>query len=68
MLAGNLKDINGEPATDGCVICTFSRISLVKPSDQLEQVGSIRSLDGSDVAVPDAPAPVAGAVANPFGS
>lgn len=68
MLAGNLKDINGEVATDGAVICTFSVIRTVKSADSIEQVDELVGVDGTVAAVPAAPAPVAGAVANPFGS
>ena len=61
MSAGELTDVNGEVATDGAVIQVFCRVTRIKPADQMEQVGSIRTLSGDAVTVPDAPAaPVAG--------
>jgi hypothetical protein len=66
MAAGELTDINGEPATDRCVIQTLTEVRIVKGTDQIEQVTSIRSLSGEAVSVPDAP--VASVSDNPFGS
>lgn len=67
MEAGTLRDINGDLATDGCVIETYSILRIVKPADQVEQVASVRTLGGEEVAVPAAPAPTAGSVIHPFG-
>lgn len=47
MDAGELTDIHGNVAKDGCVIMTFSRISKVKPANELEQVTTIRTLNGT---------------------
>ena len=67
MEAGQLRDINGNPATDGCVIETYSILRIVKPADQLEQVPTVRTYGGEEVAVPAAPAPTAGSTDHPFG-
>ncbi len=66
MKAGELTDIDGNVATDGCVIQTLSRITLIKSADEMTSVATIRTLAGDTVDVPAAPAPVAGAQPNPF--
>lgn len=63
--AGNLTDINGEPATDGAYITIIARVNKVTPATDLEQLDTITGLNGKEVAVPAAPAApvaVAGAV------
>lgn len=67
MLAGELRDINGDVAKDGALVELVARVTLVKPDSDIEQVGTIRTTGGLEASVPDAPTPVAGAVANPLG-
>ena len=67
MAAGELLDINGEVATDGCIIETLSIVNLVDVNAVVESNATIRTLGGKEVTVPAAPAPVAGKVPNPFG-
>jgi hypothetical protein len=68
MLAGKLRDINGDIAKDGAIVETYTLVNLVTSDADVEEVGELRTFGGESVEVPDAPAPVAGATANPFGS
>jgi hypothetical protein len=61
--AGQLTDLDGNPVKDGAVIQVFVRVNKVKDAADLEQVGSIRTIGGTSVAVP---APGAQSGENPF--
>jgi hypothetical protein len=48
---GSLRDINGDPCTDGAVITLFCRVTKVKDAASMEQVTELTGIGGSSVAV-----------------
>lgn len=62
--AGELTDLDGNPVKDGAVIQLFCRVNKVKDVADIDQVTSIRTIGGEQVAVPAAAKGPAGA--NPF--
>lgn len=66
MAAGELRDINGEEATDGCIIKCYARLTKVKEGDAIEQIATIRTMGDVVANVPVASASELSD--NPFGS